>query len=194
MKIPLFRVVYAFNTGRGYTPYGQRIAFTEVAGGVYFMDIDRGIRGYYKCEAYIDALLHAYDAAGAELWRPAEYDPNQLEKEEWDAAEKEFRLLEKVLKEAAESLGEEDKAQRVKIVRLPGMMVRIPQPGGRMYDVYEALLISHRVATDDDPYNYALDGLEALVLAHASAGVEIWKSNYVRGIATAMESIANNVP
>ena len=43
MKAPLFRVVYAFNTGRGYTPFGQRIACTEVVGGVYFMDIDRGI-------------------------------------------------------------------------------------------------------------------------------------------------------
>ena len=188
MNIPRFRVVYAFNTGCGYTPQGQRIAFTAVEGGVYFMDIDRGIRGYYKCEANIDALLNAYDAAGAELWRPAEYDPNQLPPEEWDAAQVEFRLLEKVLLKAAASLGAEDKPHRIKIVRMPGMTLRIPLTGF----VYSALLQSEREECDDSDYNTALDALESLVLAHASNGAKVEESHYVSGLITALEAIANN--
>jgi hypothetical protein len=190
VRIPRFRVVYAFNTGRSYTPQGQRIAFTAVVGGVYFVDIDRGIRGYYRCEANIGAFLYAYDAAGAELWRPAEYDPNQLEKEGWDAAQVEFRLLEKTLLKDAASLGAEDKPRQIKIVRLPGMTLRIPLTGL----VYAAILQSEREEVDDDDldYNTALDALESLVLAHASNGVKIEESRYVSGLITALEAIANN--
>lgn len=190
MNVPRFRVVYAFNTGRGYTPQGQRIAFTAVEGGVYFTDIDRGIRGYYKCEANIDALLNAYDAAVAELWRPAEYDPNQLPPEERDAAQAEFRLLEKVLLKAAASLGAEDKPRQIKIVRLPGMTLRIPLTGL----VYSALLQSAREECEEDDANYntALDALESLVLAHASNGVKVEEPRYVSGLIAALEAIANN--
>lgn len=47
---------------------------------------------------------------------------------------------------------------------------------------------------DDDAieYNRAIDGLEALILAHACAGVDVADPKYVAGIAVAVEAIYNN--
>jgi hypothetical protein len=41
-------------------------------------------------------------------------------------------------------------------------------------------------------YNAAIDGLEALILAHACAGIDIMDSKYQEGIVTAVEAISNN--
>jgi hypothetical protein len=38
-----------------------------------------------------------------------------------------------------------------------------------------------------------LDGMEALILAHASAGVDIEAAEYLKGIETAVDAVLNNV-
>lgn len=42
-------------------------------------------------------------------------------------------------------------------------------------------------------YNAAIDGLEALILAHACVGVDVESPAYVEGIETAVEAIVNHV-
>ena len=42
-------------------------------------------------------------------------------------------------------------------------------------------------------FNAAIDGLEALILAHACAGVDIASPAYVEGIETAVDAIGNNL-
>ena len=41
-------------------------------------------------------------------------------------------------------------------------------------------------------FNAAIDGLEALILAHACAGLDVQSPAYVEGIETAVEAIANH--
>lgn len=41
-------------------------------------------------------------------------------------------------------------------------------------------------------YNSAIDGVEAVVLAHACAGVSVAHPDYVRGLASALEVISNH--
>ena len=41
-------------------------------------------------------------------------------------------------------------------------------------------------------YNAAIDGLESLILAHACVGVDVMSPDYVEGIETAVEAIANH--
>jgi hypothetical protein len=45
----------------------------------------------------------------------------------------------------------------------------------------------------DRQYNAAIDGLEALILAHACSGIDVESPAYVEGIETAVEAIANHV-
>jgi hypothetical protein len=45
----------------------------------------------------------------------------------------------------------------------------------------------------DRHYNAAIDGLEALILAHACAGVDVEAPAYIEGIESAVEAIANHV-
>ena len=42
-------------------------------------------------------------------------------------------------------------------------------------------------------FNAAIDGLEALILAHACAGVDVESPAYVEGVETAVEAIANHI-
>jgi hypothetical protein len=42
-------------------------------------------------------------------------------------------------------------------------------------------------------FNAAVDGLEALILAHACAGVDIASPAYIEGIETAVDAIGNNL-
>jgi hypothetical protein len=44
---------------------------------------------------------------------------------------------------------------------------------------------------DDDAYDLMLDGIESLVLAHACAGVNVEDTEYMEGLNTALEAIAN---
>ncbi len=41
-------------------------------------------------------------------------------------------------------------------------------------------------------YNSAIDGVEAVLLAHVCAGVNVTHRDYVRGLASALEVIANH--
>ena len=53
-----------WNTGRGYSAHGQRMAATQLADGrVQFVDIDRGIDHVtkYECELTRTAVMRAYD-------------------------------------------------------------------------------------------------------------------------------------
>ena len=43
------------------------------------------------------------------------------------------------------------------------------------------------------PYNSAVDGLEALILAHACAGIDVESPAYLEGIETAVDAIANRL-
>jgi hypothetical protein len=42
------------------------------------------------------------------------------------------------------------------------------------------------------PFNNAVDGLEALILAHACAGIDVASPAYVEGVETAVEAIGNH--
>jgi len=42
-------------------------------------------------------------------------------------------------------------------------------------------------------FNAAIDGLEALILAHACAGVDVESPAYVEGVETAVEAIADHI-
>jgi hypothetical protein len=42
-------------------------------------------------------------------------------------------------------------------------------------------------------YNSAVDGLEALILAHACAGIDVESPAYLEGIETAVDAIANRL-
>jgi hypothetical protein len=56
--------IISFNTGRGYTEAGQRIAATQLDDGrVVFVDVDRGIRYATNepCELNQRAIMRAYD-------------------------------------------------------------------------------------------------------------------------------------
>ena len=57
----------------------------------------------------------------------------------------------------------------------------------------------HRIESDlkaldgsNPEFDCAIDGFESLLLAHASAGVDVTDPKYVAGLETALESIANN--
>ena len=45
---------------------------------------------------------------------------------------------------------------------------------------------------EDETYNSAIDGLEALVLAQACVGLDVTSEKYVKALETAVEAIANN--
>jgi hypothetical protein len=42
-------------------------------------------------------------------------------------------------------------------------------------------------------YNSAMDGIEALILAHACAGIDIETPAYIQGIETAVQGVASNI-
>jgi hypothetical protein len=87
--------IHAFNTGRGYTAKGQRIAWTVLStGNAAMLDIDRGIdyiliKGEYAWSN--QSVLHAYD--------------HNRTTRDWDAPEyAEARALQEALRAAAAKL------------------------------------------------------------------------------------------
>lgn len=42
-------------------------------------------------------------------------------------------------------------------------------------------------------YNGALDGIEAMILAHANAGIDVQSAAYLEGMETAVQAAANNL-
>jgi hypothetical protein len=74
----------------------------------------------------------------------------------------------------------------MKTIELPYMTLQLDENGG-------GEIVSRLRAEDDDPdFNNILDGLESLILAHACSGVDIESAEYIIGIETALEAIANN--
>lgn len=72
------------------------------------------------------------------------------------------------------------------VVKITGTQEGYPTPGGTITSDL------HTDDEDDDEYNSAIDGIEALVLAHAVEGIDISAPAYVKGIQTAVDSAANN--
>jgi hypothetical protein len=46
---------------------------------------------------------------------------------------------------------------------------------------------------ENELYNAACDGIEAMILAHAAAGIDIESPAYIEGIETAVEACGNNL-
>ncbi len=84
--------IKAFNTGRGYSVKGQRIAYAKLStGNVSMVDIDRGLD-------YV--LVHRPDVPVTDGTVLALYDANKTAA--WDAAEnREHRALLEALEDAA---------------------------------------------------------------------------------------------
>ena len=46
---------------------------------------------------------------------------------------------------------------------------------------------------DDEQFNYMIDALESILLAHACAGVDVTSPEYVNGLIAALEDCANQI-
>lgn len=64
--------------------------------------------------------------------------------------------------------------------------------GGQIRSELHSTNIDPTVTDDDVEYNAAIDGIEAMILAHACAGVNVQTVGYIEGIKTAVEGCANN--
>ena len=66
-----------FNTFRTYTKEGQRIAAAEIDGGVYMVDIDRGIHYFLPdCALRMEDIMWRYDHANRPAYCPPSLDNN----------------------------------------------------------------------------------------------------------------------
>ena len=54
-------MIKSFNTGRLYSKAGQRIAYKTFDEGVLFADYDRGVSGFIRFDAALDAPLSTSD-------------------------------------------------------------------------------------------------------------------------------------
>lgn len=45
---------------------------------------------------------------------------------------------------------------------------------------------------ENKEYNAAVDGIESMILAHFSAGIEVWSTAYLEGIEAANNAIGNH--
>jgi hypothetical protein len=84
----------------------------------------------------------------------------------------------------------------VREIRLPcyGINIRLNRqdsPEGLPCGTITSELQMPGRAAADRPYNAAIDGLEALVLAHACAGIDVTSPAYIEGVETAVEAIVN---
>jgi hypothetical protein len=73
-----------------------------------------------------------------------------------------------------------------KVIRLPvcGIVVTLGEGSGTITsDLYEQ---------DDDAWNATVDGIEALILGHACAGIDISTPAYLEGVESAIQGAANN--
>ena len=79
------------------------------------------------------------------------------------------------------------------VIELPiyGIVVKLPNSGGGSIESDLHRDDDAFSARDERRYNSAIDGLEALILAHACAGIDIEDPKYIKGIETALDAIAN---
>lgn len=69
-----------FNTNRTYTAKGQRIAAEQIDGGVYFVDIDRGVNGFIpNCPLEYSSIMARYDKGENIAYIPPSMDSNSAE-------------------------------------------------------------------------------------------------------------------
>ena len=72
-----------------------------------------------------------------------------------------------------------------------------PRPGATGYlfgEITASDLKSYESdSEEDEEFNAAMDGIEALVLAHARAGIDIESPAYVEGLETAVGACADNL-
>jgi len=64
---------------------------------------------------------------------------------------------------------------------------------GKGGSIHSAMLKTENEDEEDELYNAAMDGIEAMILAHTIAGVDVENSAYLEGIETAVEGCANNL-
>ena len=67
-----------------------------------------------------------------------------------------------------------------------GIEVRVEGKSGTLVGSLKESQHSNRL------YNAAIDGLEALVLAHACAGKDVGSAKYQEGVESALDAIANH--
>lgn len=87
------------------------------------------------------------------------------------------------------------------------MKITIPTEGNIVIDIQyndDSKITSASITSDlkvepslfygdeDNAYNSAIDGIEAMVLAHACAGVRVTEERYVEGLEVAIEAVTNN--
>jgi hypothetical protein len=78
-------------------------------------------------------------------------------------------------------------------IKLPcfGIEVRLASgPGGT---ITSDLKESCDGDCEGEDYNHAIDGIEALILGHACAGIDIETSAYIEGIESAVQGAAANI-
>jgi hypothetical protein len=87
------------------------------------------------------------------------------------------------------------KVYKIKVNAGVTITVRVKNGGGSI--VSEGLRkrefesdITHGEASKD--YNHAIDGLEALILGHVCAGIDVSAPAYIAGITSAIDAITNN--
>ena len=83
---------------------------------------------------------------------------------------------------------------KAKTIKLPcyGIVVELTGNGGAAItsDLHEDVPNVDRDETAEiEQYNAAIDGIESMILAHASAGIDIESFAYIEGIETAVEAV-----
>ena len=85
-----------------------------------------------------------------------------------------------------------------KTIKLPvhQCIITLTGPDGKGRYEGGSIATDWKVSTSDEPgdddYNRVIDGIEAVVLAHAMAGIDVESPAYLEGVETALDSAANN--
>ena len=75
------------------------------------------------------------------------------------------------------------------ILPIYGIKVSIDEKGG---GIIKSELYIDSNDKEDDAYNSAIDGIEAMILACACAGIDIEDKRFIEAITTSVEAVANN--
>jgi hypothetical protein len=64
----------------------------------------------------------------------------------------------------------------------------------RSVGLYDPPISEEESGEEQSCYNYAITAIEALILAHACAGVDVESHAYITGINVTIDAAANNLP
>jgi hypothetical protein len=80
-------------------------------------------------------------------------------------------------------------------IKLPlyGIIVTFASANDRKGGAIASDLHEPIASAEDDKYDGAMDGIEAMILGHAIAGIDITTPAYLEGIQSAVEGCANNI-